>query len=380
MKKLLLSVGFLLIGIIGNPHIVSAQTAPVLEFFYGAECPHCHEEKKWFPTLKKLYPSLEIREYEVWHNTKNKKIWERRMAELNKKPSGVPTNIFEDEVLVGFDKKKILEILKQKLGPPKDISDVRDPEKQADYWRKYLSFSWPVMSFVLGVVDGFNPCAMWSLLILLSFLLTIDSKKRRWLIGGVFIGSSGILYFGALLTYLFGFTEISSFVAGAIMTWIFRAVGILAIGTGALSLKSSLTAQIDCSVRDGSSKKRFHDKMSEVLAREKFWFVLTGVIGLAFSVNAIELLCSFAIPTAFTATLVSLKISLWSELSAVSIYTFAYILDDLIVFLIAMWTLSLTVFSPKIVRFSHLAGGIFLVILGLVLLINPSILAALGSF
>jgi len=183
-----------------------------------------------------------------------------------------------------------------------------------------------------------------------------------------------------LLTYLFGFTEISSFVAGAIMTWIFRAVGILAIGTGALSLKSSLTAQIDCSVRDGSSKKRFHDKMSEVLAREKFWFVLTGVIGLAFSVNAIELLCSFAIPTAFTATLVSLKISLWSELSAVSIYTFAYILDDLIVFLIAMWTLSLTVFSPKIVRFSHLAGGIFLVILGLVLLINPSILAALGSF
>ena len=119
-------------------------------------------------------------------------------------------------------------------------------------------------------------------------------------------------------------------------------------------------------------------KMTEVLARENFWLVLLGIIGLAFSVNAIELLCSFAIPTTFTATLLSLNISFPTQLFAIFIYTIAYMFDDLIVFLVAMFTLSYTTFSPKAVQFSHWVGGIILVVLGLVLLWKPEVLAVIG--
>ncbi len=391
MKKVFFGIGlfFTLSGIslIGSPSFfdtqseVQAQQLPVLEFFHGAECPHCHEEKKWFPELKKMYPALEIKEFEVWHDAENRKLWAERMAEFNMKPTGVPTNIFEDTVIVGFDKKAILSAIEKSLGPPKDNGEkIEEIKKEPNGWKKYLEYSWPVMSFILGIVDGFNPCAMWTLLILIGFLLTMDDRKKMWLIGGVFIGSSGIIYAGALLAYLFGFSQISTFLATtAFMEWIFRAVGILALGAGGLSIWSARKAQIECEVRDADSKKRFHLKMSEVLNRENFIMVLLGIIGLAFSVNAVELLCSFAIPTTFTATLISLQTSLIENLVAIFIYTMAYMLDDIIVFCIAMWTLSLTVFSPKIVRVSHFVGGIVLLILGAILLIKPAILTTLTT-
>lgn len=359
------------------PALVAAQQLPVLEFFYGAECQHCHEEKKWFPELQKLYPSLDIQQFEVWHNEKNRNLWAQRMAVFNLEPSAVPTNIFDDEVVVGFNKAKLLTIFRVKLGPPK-VEIKESPKEEIDSWKKYLTYSWPVMSFVLGLIDGFNPCAMWTLMILIGFLLTMDDRKKMWLIGGVFIGSSGIIYFSALLAYLLGFSEISNWLASsAFMDIAFRAIGLLAIGTGALSLWASRKAKIECEVRDVDSKKRFHMKMSAVLERENFIMVLIGITGLAFSVNAIELLCSFAIPTTFTATLISLGTSFFENIIALILYTLAYMLDDIIIFCIAMWTLSLTVFSPKIVRYSHFIGGLILVLLGGVLLVNPAFLNTL---
>ena len=389
MKKFL----FLLSFVFFLPSYVTAQQSPVLEFYHGAECPHCHEEKKWFPELREMYPSLEIQEFEVWHDEKNKDRWIQRLAAYGMEPRAVPTNIFENEVIVGFDKKRMLELFRTKIGPPKKVPKIVEKgvwQKIKDYfgitenwWKKYLTnYSWPVMSFILGLIDGFNPCAMWTLMILLGFLLTMDDRKKMWLIGGVFIGSSGIIYFSALLAYLFGFSEITTWLTSTgtgYMEWAFRAVGILAIGTGGISLWVSRKATIECDVRDADSKKRFHLKMSQILERENFIMVLLGITGLAFSVNAIELLCSFAIPTTFTATLISLGTSLFENIIALIIYTIAYMLDDIIVFCIAMWTLSLTVFSPKIVRWSHFFGGLFLIILGGILLWNPSFLTELTT-
>ncbi len=381
MRKLLFSFIALFVCIFASNYQASAQQRPVLEFFHGAECPHCHEERAWFTELKEMYPNLEIREFEVWHNQENQKTWETRMAKLDKKPTGVPTNIFENEVIVGFNKQQLLEVFRRQIGPPKinqSKESIINSEKE-NSWRKYLEYSWPIMSFVLGIIDGFNPCAMWTLLILLGFLLTMNDRKKMWLIGGVFIGSSGIIYATALLAYLFGFSQISTFLSTtSFMDWIFRAVGGLAIGAGGISLWASKKAKIECDVRDAGNKKRFHMKMSQVLERENFMMVLLGMVGLAFSVNAIELLCSFAIPTTFTATLISLQTSLVENLLAIFIYTTAYMLDDIIVFCIAMWTLSLTVFSPKIVRYSHFFGGLFLLILGTILLVKPSILSTLS--
>ncbi len=239
------------------------------------------------------------------------------------------------------------------------------------WWAPLLDYSWPVMSFLLGLVDGFNPCAMWTLFILLGFLLTMEDSRRRWLIGGVFIASSGILYLAALFTYLIGFQWLTSFIATSAMQWAFMAIGIIAIVAGFFAVKNYKSKGIECEVRDIESKKKFHQQLTDILKRENIYFLLLGMVILAFSVNAFELLCSFAIPTVFTSTLIALDLGWWQKITALLIYDFAYILDDLIVFTIAIKTLSLTVFSPKITQTANLIGGIILIIIGAFLLVEP---------
>ncbi|MCK5460840.1 hypothetical protein KAI58_02555 [Candidatus Gracilibacteria bacterium] len=383
MKNLLYAFGFFLFSALAPTQHLNAQQIPTIDFFYGEECTHCHDEIDWFPELKKMYPDLKINKFEIWHNSENLNLVKNQLKKFNQKFSGVPTSIVAGEIIVGFDPEKILEIFEIKYGAPHKDKEAETATKKAiqkeSGWKKFLNLSWPAMSFVLGILDGFNPCAMWSLLILIGFLLSIDKKQKRWLIGIVFISSSGILYFGALLTYLFGFSEISQIITGELMLWIFRIVGIFAIITGSLALKNCIKKEVKCDIRDKESKKEFSQRLTDILDQEKTHLILIGIIGLAFSVNAIELLCSFAIPTAFTATLVSSGISFWKQLIAISIYDLAYMLDDIIVFLVAMWTLNLNIFSARAVQISHFIGGGILLLLGFILTINPGFLSILSS-
>ncbi len=233
-----------------------------------------------------------------------------------------------------------------------------------------VDYFWPIMSFVLGLVDGFNPCAMWTLFILLGFLLPMESRRKRWLIGGVFIGSSAIIYMGALLAYLYGFQAVTQYLATSIMSWVFVVVGIMSIIAGIFTMINAKNKGIDCDVRDGESKKKFHQRLSDILSQDSMILVLLGVVILAFSVNSLELLCSVAIPTIFTSTLISLELPSWQNLTALFIYDFAYILDDVVVFTIAIKTLSLKVFSPKLVQVANFIGAIVLIFLGLLLVFD----------
>ncbi len=381
MKKLILTFIFLM-GLI--PGITThAQRVPTLDFFHGETCPHCHREKEWFPDLQKLYPDLQINEYEVWFNAENNELMKQRLRELGQTSSGVPTNIIETDVVVGFRPDDILAALEKHYGPPQEISadsQTTTPEVDDESWRKYLDKSWPIMSIILGIVDGFNPCAMWTLLILIGFLLGMEDTRKRWLVGSVFVGSSAIIYFLALLAYLLGFESILLFASGNVMGWIFRIVGVLALATGAIALKTSFKKTVDCDVRDAKSKKEFRDKLAEILERDEIYMVLIGVVGLAFSVNMVELLCSFAIPTAFTGTLVSLDLPFYQQIIAIVLYDIMYILDDVLVLVIALWTLNLKIITNnKIIQYSHLIGGILLVLIGLLLIFDPGTLTRLTS-
>lgn len=241
------------------------------------------------------------------------------------------------------------------------------------WWSGITDAWWPAMSFVMGLVDGFNPCAMWTLFILIGFLLAMDDTSKRWWIGGVFIGSSAIIYLGALLTYFFGFRTITENIANSAMSWVFLAIGIIAIITGIITIMNAKDKGNECEVRDAQSKIAFKERLQNILNREKFGFVLIGVVVLAFSVNAFELLCSIAIPTIYTASMQELGLPLWKNITGILIYDFAYILDDVIVFTIAMKTLSLKIFDTKIVKVANFVGGIVLVILGLILLFDSSL-------
>ena len=63
-------------------------------------------------------------------------------------------------------------------------------------------YSLPALAVVLGVVDGFNPCALWVLLYLISLVMTLKDRKRIRLIVGSFVLASGVLYFLFMTAWL----------------------------------------------------------------------------------------------------------------------------------------------------------------------------------
>ena len=103
--------------------------------------------------------------------------------------------------------------------------------------------------------------------------------------------------------------------------------------------------------------------------------MLLGVSIIAVGVNSIELVCSMGIPLAFTSLLSSLNLTSSSYYFYLVVYIIFYMLDDFLIFLLAVWTLRITSVSKKYLQIIKLVSGILLLILGLIILFNPSILA-----
>ena len=98
---------------------------------------------------------------------------------------------------------------------------------------------------------------------------------------------------------------------------------------------------------------------------------LFGVIGLAISVNLVELACSAGLPIVFSELLVINHVSGFMKLFYTLIYIVFFLIDDLIVFFIAMFTMKITGLSSKYNKYSHLLGGLIMFIVGLLLFLKP---------
>jgi hypothetical protein len=60
----------------------------------------------------------------------------------------------------------------------------------------------PAFTVILGLLDGFNPCAMWVLLFVLSLLVNLRDRVKMAVIGGTFVLVSGIVYFAFMAAWL----------------------------------------------------------------------------------------------------------------------------------------------------------------------------------
>ncbi len=397
MKKILfnLLLGFCIVSVLSvfQLQYTEAQRIPVLEFYHTNSCSHCRDEIKWFAILKKQYPDVQIQQYEI-ADRDNYDRMQKRLKELGKTYHGTPVNIIGNDVVNGFNPDAILQVFDKNFGPSTnkkkellpnkelDIKknshtnnmavvtaidgsgEIQDEEQRIKNLAKGLNstLGWSLMSFVLGIIDGFNPCAMWTLMVLLGFLFSIDDVRKRWLIGGVFIISSAIIYFVALCFYVFVFEQFKPLMPSSIPDWINGLLGIVALLFGLYLMNSSRKAEIDCTVRDAASKKKFAQTLQKILNRKNILFVLAGIIVIAFSVNFVELLCSWYFPVAFSWVMVTIvEADFYTNLAAILIYDLAYVFDDILVFSIAMVTMNYAAISPKWVQASHLIGGLLLV-------------------
>ena len=350
-----------------GPIVGNDSNKVTLYLFHSDSCRHCQNEKEYLEEIKDKYKDkIDIKMYELSDPTNSAYL--KSVTEHFKDTSGyIPFTVIGDNYTVGFNdntKEFITTFLDKYL-----FAEEVEPEKTITLpllgKMEVKNVSIPIAAVVLGLVDGFNPCAMWILLFLINMLFNMKNKVKMWSLGIIFLLTSAFVYFLAMigLNYALSFTEVAL---------IKMAIGGIAIVGGALNLKSYIdTKNGGCHVVDEKKRKKYFTKIKTIINEKNFILAILGIMLLAFSVNAVELACSAGFPALFIEILNLNNIHNVKEILYILLYILFFLLDDLIVFIVAMATLQITGISTKYNRFSHLIGGILMILMGLLLIFKP---------
>lgn len=234
------------------------------------------------------------------------------------------------------------------------------------------TFSLFSLSAILGVIDGFNPCAMWVLITFLILLSQVGDRRKMILVAGLFILAEAVMY-NLILNVWFSAWDFVGL--DAIVTPL---VGLLALGGGFFFLyryyKNRNTA-LTCDISDLESQQKTTERIKDLITRPTTILTIFGIIALAFSVNIIEFACSIGIPQAYTKILEINALDFMSRQFYILIYTIGYMVDDFVVFGLAIWGFSkLEAHGHKYAQLSLLIGGVLMLILGALLTFAPSLL------
>ena len=233
-------------------------------------------------------------------------------------------------------------------------------------------FSLFSLSAILGVIDGFNPCAMWVLITFLVILSQAGSKKKMIFLAGIFILAQGIMYNLILNVWYKTWDFI------ALDQYVTPFVGFLALGGGTFFLyrwHKNKDAQLVCDITDIESQTKTVDKIKAIVNQPVTIASIFAILVIAFSINIIEFACSIGIPQAYTKILEINMLTFMERQWYILVYTLAYMFDDIVVFALAIWGYSkLQSHGGKYAQLSLLIGGTLMLLLGVILVLNPNLL------
>lgn len=234
------------------------------------------------------------------------------------------------------------------------------------------SFSLISLSATLGVIDGFNPCAMWVLVTFLVLLSQAGSRRKMIFLAGLFIVAQGVMY-NLILNVWY---QTWDFVA--LDQYVTPLVGLLALGGGAFFLYRWYVQRgvtLVCDISSIDQQMRTVDRFKAIVNAPLTLASVGAIFIIAFSVNIIEFACSIGIPQAYTKILELNALTFLERQWYILIFTLGYMLDDIVVFGLAIWGYSrLQAHGQKYAQLSLLVGGVLMVLLGLLLTFAPSLL------
>ena len=373
--------------------------------FWREGCPHCEREIAFLDRLAAAEPRARVHRFEIIRNRENRELLVRVGKALRADIGYVPVTVIGDHVWVGYlddattgtelqsrvqtclrdgcpDSVRALVTEMRVLPQATELRRTGEPARAAansvpttihvpvlgDVNLRDLSL--PALTVVLGGLDGFNPCAMWALVFLLGLLVGMQDRLRMWVLGTTFIAASALVYFVFMAAWL----NLLLFVG--MLVWVRVSIGLVALAGGGYNLREYVLNRSDiCKITAPTARRRIFERLRELSGRREFYVALAGIVALAFLVNLVELLCSAGIPAVYTQVLAMNHLPAWQYYLYLMLYIFVYMLDDLVVFLLAMATLQVAGLTTRYTRYSHLVGGVLLCVIGALLILRPEWLA-----
>jgi glutaredoxin len=389
-------IAFLLLACLfsrwGQPQPVHAVDHPVTIYLFWTEgCPHCAHEKEFLVRLHRADPHIKIVDLELSGNPDNRELFQKVGKALNADISGVPFTVIGTQYVRGWQDESttgqaitraikdarrqegpdIVTTLRAGMVPPltpglenQVIPDALTVPLLGQVHLKYLSLG--LVTVIIGALDGFNPCALWVLIFLINLLLGMEDRKKMWILGSAFIIASGAVYF------LFMTAWLNILVFLGFIFWIRITIGLIALFAGGYNLREYLTNTAGvCKLSHGTRRQRTMDRLKEIIATRKFVLALGGIVLLALMVNLVELICSAGFPVVYLQILSLTPLPFWQYYLYLALYILVFMLDDIIVFGVAMLTLQLMGVTTRYNRFSNLIGGILMLLIGVLLIFKP---------
>jgi len=350
-----------------------------VHFFSVTGCPHCADQRAFNERLANTYPLIQILEHDA-ATPQGRALLDQMLEEreIVYEP-GFPITIFGNQVFGDWESEEtsgraIEEALQQCLAgncpPPTGKEPGEDGIVLPIIGKLVLSeYSLPVLAVILGIVDGFNPCALWVLLYLISLVMTLRDRRRIWLIVGSFVLASGVLYFLFMTAWLNVFLFIGYIRPVTVI------IGLVALGGGILQIRELIKTkgEIVCEVTTEESREKTMAKMQKIVSSPITLGTIVGIIALAFAVNAIEFVCSAAVPAVFTQVLSLAGLSTFQYYGYILLYVFFFMLNNLVIFGAAAFALTSNL-GVRYAKYARPIGAAILIILGALLLFAPDLL------
>ena len=398
MKKVILSL--FAFSFIWFSSVFAQENVAKLYLFWWDGCPHCEKERQFLPTLQEKYGDrLVIQQFEIWKDKKNQKLIQEVVKTFDTPVNSVPLTLIWDAKIVWYwsdetTGKQIEEAIQYCLAntcidlvapilesrAQQGVEEVKKNENTTGDASTQVSipffgmvqlknFSLPLVTIILGSLDGFNPCAMWILIFLISMLIGMQDRRKMWIIGFVFIFISALSYFLFITAWL----QVMLFIG--FIASIRAAIGIFALAGGSWNIYTYWkTRDSGCEIVSTKKRKKISQQIRDIIHEKNMIIALLGVSVLAFSVNLIELLCSAGLPVIFTQMLAMNDLTTVQHYFYILLYIFFFMLDDVVVFVISMLTLEAFGITTKYTKYSHLIGGLLMLMIGLLLIFRPGAL------
>jgi hypothetical protein len=224
----------------------------------------------------------------------------------------------------------------------------------------------PLFTIAVGLIDGFNPCAMWVLLFLLSILVNLQDRVRIIAVAGTFVLVSGIAYFAFMAAWL------NVFLLIGFLRPIQIGLGVLAVCVGSIHVKDFFAFKqgISLSIPE-SAKPGLYQRMRNIVTAKNLAGALIGAFVLAVMVNVVELLCTAGLPALYTQVLTLQQLPAWQNYAYLFLYNLAYMFDDGLMVFAVVWTLGKHKLQEREGRVLKLISGLVILVLGLLMLFRP---------
>ncbi len=365
--------------------------------FWGEGCPHCDDQKPFLRELEQRYSDLEIREFEVFRTNAHHQLFIALSIAHGIEPGSVPTTFVGGRAWVGDGpqiRREMEQTIQQEIAALRGTDSAIDPAYAGPEARGIADrrndneIDIPLIGTVdLGVqplvvttvliafIDGLNPCSLWVLTLLLGLVIHSGSRGRIALVGITFLTTTALIY-GAFIAGVF---SVLSFIL--YLTWVQWLVAAFALTFGLVNIKDYFWFKTGPSFTIADSHKPgIYQGIRKLLNPQLAGFGLFfATIVMASGIALVELPCTAGFPVIWSGIVADRGVTGTTFLVLLAIYLLIYLLIELVVFFAALITLRMGKFQESHGRNLKLIGGMIMVALALVLVLDPTLMNDIGA-